>query len=129
MNNEIRKNTYHFWQLNRFALVGGMATLVHLSLSRFILFYQDNLPELTVNSVAFFIAFFISFLGHRHFTFKTNGSIIKFLSVSLLGFLINNSLLFYIVHSQFLTGWDAIFLSTLSVPILTYVLAKLWVFK
>ncbi len=121
--------TYHFWQLNRFALVGGMATLVHLSVSRLLFFYRGDLPELMVNSVAFFIAFFVSFLGHRHFTFKTQGSIIKFLSVSLLGFLINNSLLFYIVQTQYLKGWNAILLSTLSVPILTYILSKLWVFR
>lgn len=120
---------YHFWQLNRFALIGGAATFVHLFVSRIILFYQANVPELVVNSVAFAVAFFISFFGHRHFTFKVKGSMIKFLSVSLLGFSINNTLLFYIVKTQLLSGWDAIFLSTLSVPILTYLLAKLWVFR
>ena len=120
---------YHFWQLNRFVLIGAIATFVHLFVSRAILLYQANLPELVVNSLAFVVAFFISFLGHRHFTFKVQGSMIKFLSVSLLGFLVNNTLLFYIVKAQFLSGWDAILLSTLSIPILTYLLAKLWVFR
>ena len=121
--------THHFWQLNRFAIVGATATLVHLSVSRLILLYHDNLPELEVNSIAFIIAFFISFGGHRYFTFKAQGSIVKFLGVSVFGFSVNNALLFYIVETHFLTGWNAILLSTLSVPILTYFLSKLWVFR
>ncbi|MCL1127453.1 GtrA family protein [Shewanella surugensis] len=129
MNSAMKTAASHFWQLNRFALVGVLATIVHLSVSRLVFFYQANFPEFGVNAIAFSIAFFVSFWGHKHFTFQVNGSMMKFLGVSLLGFVVNNILLFYIINAGFLTGWNAILLSTLSVPILTYFLSKLWVFR
>ncbi|WP_318467731.1 GtrA family protein [Photobacterium leiognathi] len=119
----------HFWQLNRFAIIGLLATAVHLSVVRLYFFQIQDPSEYTANVVGFSIAFLVSYFGHRHFTFGQKGSFLKFLAVSLMGFFINNITLASLLKSAMFSGWLAVTISTLCVPIITFILAKFWVFK
>lgn len=119
----------HFWQLNRFALVGLLATAVHLSVVRLYFFQIAHPSEYIANILGFSIAFLVSYFGHCHFTFAQKGSFFKFLAVSLFGFLINNLILVTLLQTAHVKGWVAVTISTLCVPIITFILSKFWVFK
>ncbi|HIF9231318.1 TPA: GtrA family protein [Photobacterium damselae] len=119
----------HFWQINRFAIVGLLATAFHLSVVRLYFLLINEPSEYKANIAGFSIAFLFSYFGHRHFTFSKEGSFFKFLMVALIGFFINNLILTSLLHSGFVTGWIAVAISTLCVPIITFILSKFWVFK
>lgn len=130
------KTSETFWQANRFALVGAAATAVHLLVVKiyFSLVQTGALTpvkydEYMANSLAFMVAFSISYFGHRYFTFKQAGSIIRLFLVALTGFLINNIVLTGLLNFSAISGWLAVTISTLTVPIITFILAKAWVFK
>lgn len=80
-------------QLLRFGLVGGMATLTHLGVAWWAIQQWPQWSPFWVNLLAFVIAFQVSFWGHSRFTFRQQGHWLKFLSVTVTGFAINNSFL------------------------------------
>lgn len=115
--------------MNRFAIIGLLATAVHLSLVRLYFFSINQPSEYIANIIGFSVAFLVSYLGHRHFTFRQKGDFFKFLVVAFVGFILNNAILASLLHQARLTGWLAVTVSTLCVPIITFILAKFWVFK
>ncbi|UJF18570.1 GtrA family protein [Vibrio sp. SS-MA-C1-2] len=118
-----------FWQLNRFAFIGGLSTLVHLSIVKLYFHFIPSVSEYTANIAAFSVAFFVSYFGHRYITFNKAGSFWRFLLVALLGFLVNNLILTGLLQAQLVSGWLSVTISTLCMPIIIFILAKVWVFK
>ncbi|MGO2415145.1 MULTISPECIES: GtrA family protein [Cobetia] len=113
----------------RFGLVGLAATGVHLAVAATMLALWPGLNEFIANIVAFCIAFQVSLIGHRRLTFKRQGSAWRFALVAAGGFALNNGLLAVLMRGLDLSGFLAIAIATLSVPIVTYMASRLWAFK
>lgn len=116
-----------FWQFARFVLVGGAATLTDLVVS-VILLYGLNLHENVVTTATFGIAFFVSYFGHRNFTFKKQGSALKFLLLSSLMLIIRNLLVAFMLYLG-LSGLPPLLIAMAAVMLLTFVASKYLVFK
>ncbi|SIQ56273.1 Putative flippase GtrA (transmembrane translocase of bactoprenol-linked glucose) [Aeromonas sp. RU39B] len=116
-----------FWRLVRFGFVGGGATLVDLGTS-FALFHTwPGISEHLVTTIAFAVAFWFSFFGHRYITFQKQGAASKFLLVALFSLVVRNLILSGLLWGG-MAGLLPVVIATLTVTILTYVLSRIWVF-
>ena len=70
-------NTKNYFELIRFVIVGGLATVVDLVMTT-VLVFTTSFHENLIISFAFITAFWVSFFGHRYFTFKAKGSPVSF---------------------------------------------------
>ncbi|WP_227367885.1 GtrA family protein [Halomonas sp. M20] len=114
--------------LLRFGGVGGLATLVHLSVAGLALWLWPNTSPFLANLVAFLVAFQVSFWGHRRFTFRKAGRGDRFFVLALAGFALNNGVLGALIASTPVDGFLAIVIATFTVPLLMYVAARFWAF-
>ncbi|MBT2801003.1 GtrA family protein [Halomonas sp. ISL-56] len=116
-------------QLFRFGIVGGLATLVHLTVAWWVLQVWSEGSPFLVNLVAFLVAFQVSFWGHSRYTFRQKGSPWRFLVVTVGGFVINNSLLWVFLAIGVRSAFAAICLSVLLVPLFVFMASRFWVFS
>lgn len=116
-----------FWRLFRFGLVGGGATLVDLGTSIALFHAWPAISEHWVTTIAFMIAFWFSFFGHRYITFQKQGTIGKFLLVALFSLAVRNLILSGLLFAG-LSGLLPVVIATLTVTVLTYILSRVWVF-
>ncbi len=115
-------------QLIRFCLVGGAATLVHMAVAATIVRSGYPIEVWFINFIAFAVALWVSYFGHRYFTFKTSGSSLKFLATGLTGLAVNNACLAVTVQ---LTGHKlaAIIVAAAISPVVVFAMSRFWVFK
>lgn len=123
-------------QVRCFALVGLLATIVHLSV--FAALSQSlGIPPLLSNSAAFLLAFSVSFAGQAAWTFRTQiddhgltmRHLVRFICTSLVGFGINSLIVYVIVVRLAASSWFALpFMATLA-PVAVFALNKWWVFR
>lgn len=112
----------------RFIIVGGGATLTHFLLAMFLcLLFENYCSIFFLNVMAFAVAFLVSYLGHRYFTFCKKGSLPKFILTALSGFAINNLVLFFMIWLEIYKEISLLF-SICIVPIATYLISCFWVF-
>lgn len=116
-----------FW----FLAVGGAAALTHMVVFALA---QDHLwPELA-NALGFFIAFFVSFAGHRLLSFKdaatsVGTSLGRFAVTALAGFA-SNELVFMLLLRGL--GWPsllALFMALVFAAGQTFVFSRFWAFR
>lgn len=119
-----------------FALVGLLATIVHISVFAG-LFELLRIPPLIANSAAFLLAFSVSFAGQSVWTFRaqiddrglTVIHLARFLCTSLVGFGINTLIVYVIVMRLGASSLLALpFMATLA-PATVFALNKWWVFR
>lgn len=122
-----------FFELCRFGMVGGMAAIVNLI---GVIFFVEtfSLDPLLANVFAFCIAFFVSFFGHRLWSFKAHDtvikkSLVKFLCVAIAGFLMSEALYFIFYKIIKLHYIPALILVLFIVPPITFLLSKFWAFS
>lgn len=119
-------------QFMRFGIIGMFAAIVHLG--TVILLVESNLlPPLLANIIAFMIAFQVSYFGHRLWTFQADTehrrAFPKLLLVSCTTFIANEGL-FYLLMTIFKMPYiAALFIVLTLLPIFTFTLSKLWVFR
>lgn len=120
----------------RFGLVGGMSTLVHISVFVFCIELLHIRPFIA-NFPAFGIAVMVGFIGHFSWTFRHHNrderrewmpALIKFAVVSLIGLGINSMIVYGIVDMAHLQYAYAIVLMLTVTPALVFILSKLWAF-
>jgi putative flippase GtrA len=121
-----------FKQFFRFAIVGAGATLLNSGM--FILLVElFRMRPLISNLLAFSMAFFVSYLGHSWWTFKSKQhsqkKLIKFLIVSLFGLLINSGFVWLFMHVYKQSAFIAVLPMIFFTPIIIFVINKFWVFK
>lgn len=121
-------------QLARFGVVGLLATAVHAG-SYWLLVHNIWLPPVPATVAAFGVAFTISFLGHRHWTFAaqaagvdTRSSMARFLLTALLGLGSNTFLTWLLTGPLGLPANSALVGILFVTPVLTFVCSKYWVF-
>ncbi|MCP9133794.1 GtrA family protein [Acinetobacter baumannii] len=86
----------HILQLARFTTTGTAAALTHYSVA--MLLFKKHVAMQYANLLAFLLAYWVSYFGHRVFTFKVQHlthrqTLPKFTLVAGLGFLFNESFL------------------------------------
>ncbi|MDQ7005556.1 MAG: GtrA family protein [Ghiorsea sp.] len=118
----------HVWQLSRYALAGGMATAVHL-LTAWVMIYFFALSVFFANSLAFFTAFIFSYVLQTMFVFQSVFQwqrFFKFFAVQYSAFLVSFSLsLLLPVDNHYVQTFLIVFM----IPLLTFLVHKLWTFK
>ncbi len=120
----------------RFGIVGLTAAAVHYWTVIALVELFDAAP-LRANVGGFVVAFWVSYFGHRHWTFSDTreeglgqaASFLRFLSVAVLGFLVNELLFFVLLHTTRMPYYVALAIVVLTVAAMTYVLSKLWAFR
>ncbi|MEF9605399.1 MULTISPECIES: GtrA family protein [Paracoccus] len=115
----------------RFALTGGLATLVHLGVAIGLVWF--GMLPLISNTVAFLIAFMVSFSGHHLFTFAGHGSSAtqtfgRFAMVAAIGFLANEIVLFLLQGIGLFRLEAAVLISTAFAAACTFILSRTWAF-
>lgn len=110
--------------------IGGTSALVHL----FLVFNLVNflqIPPLVANIIAFFIAFNVSFLGHKYLTFsqmhnQTRLSLPHFFAVSSSAGLMNEMLYFLFLRYTSLNYMVALLMVLGLMAIYTFILSRFW---
>lgn len=133
------KNRYRnlsFWRelvtATRFGLVGIAATSVHIVVVWLVL-NQAGSNLFSANTLAFAIAFGISFLGNYIWTFRSPGSprraMFRFFLISGSAFLVNTLILTFLVHGGWFSPMMSAIFSAAVVPAITFFASRLWGFK
>lgn len=123
-------------QLTKFASVGLFATGIHTLVYGIL---GHSLDPFLANLIAFLIAFVFSYSGHFLWTFRsqTGGAKIhrafnyqlKFLMVALSGLFLNSFAVWVVIEWLQFDYLFAVVPMIFVVPLLTFVLAKFWVFR
>ena len=116
-----------FWRLVRSGFVGAGATPLALGTSIALFHTWPAISEHLVTTLAFAIAFWFSFFGHRYITFQKQGAASKFLLVALFSLAVRNLILSGLLFAG-LSGLLPVVIATLTVTVLTYILSRVWVF-
>lgn len=120
-------------QLIRFGIVGLCAAGIHFLLV--ILFVErEMVSPLFANFLAFLVSFQISYWGHRNWTF--HGTTVlhrtafpKLFLVGTSGLIANESLFYLFLNVFHLPYQLALFFVLTILPIINFMLGKLWVFR
>ncbi len=118
-------------QVVSFGLVGGAATLVHVSVALSLNAYTVVGP-IGANLAAYLCAFGVSYLGNSILTFRrpaaSGARMSRFLVVSVAGLGLNQAIVVPLVALAHLPLKLALVPAVLIVPIATFVVSRLWVF-
>lgn len=118
-------------RLLTFGAVGVAASAVHAAVG-ITLVRGGLLAPFSANVIAFLTAFFVSYFGHRNWTFGSDsshaGAMPKFFAVAVSGLAMNQAIVFVVVDLLGLRYELALAIVFLTVPPATYVLARFWAF-
>jgi len=118
-------------QLSRFASVGVVATLLHVTVA-LIAKEVISLPPQVANFTGFIAAVVVSFFGHARVTFEVKGyhavRFARFVVVALAGLAASSSITFLVHTKGGQSFWLAMAITAAFVPLLTYFIARFWVF-
>ena len=121
-------------QIIKFAVVGSIAALIHLSLLH-LLVSTGSLQPLTANVAAFVVAFIASYTGQSLWTFNHRqhnhkSAALRFLITQLLcSFALNQGLYTLLLEFTSLNYLIASVIVLVTVPLATFSLSKYWAFK
>lgn len=115
------------FQAARFIIVGIAATLTDLCIS-WLVWRIFAWHETLAAVIGFAVAFWVSFFGHRFFTFRTFGNPFKFflLAVSML---LLREIMIYSLTAIGVRGFMALFIPLCAVTLITFVVSKYKIFK
>lgn len=131
-----RFSKLNFWRealiATRFGLVGLLATAVHITIV-WRLLAEAVTTQIRANTLAFLIAFGISFAGNYLWTFGSPGrprrTMFRFFVIAVCAFTANTLLLAFLVHK----GWFSPVISAVTsasvVPVMSFVASRLWGFE
>jgi putative flippase GtrA len=117
----------------RYGLVGVLASVVHAAIS-LVLHEYFSIAPFTAHACGFFGGLITAYLGHYHYSFKDDGRhrsrFPRFVITSLTGFALHQGGVWYLVSQL---GWDystlALPVLMLTIPLVTFLLSKFWVFR
>ena len=121
-------------QLIKFAVVGSLAALIHLSILH-LLVQSEWLTPLHANTVAFSVSFLASYVGQSLWTFNHRqhnhqASLFRFLVTQLLcSFALNQGFFSLLLLHTELNYLLASFLVLITVPVATFTISKYWAFR
>ena len=116
----------------RFAISGGLATATHVLVFVSLIEWLFVRPVISAG-IAFIVALFVSYGMNYHWTFSVSGPhrvmLPKFAAVAVLGLLLNLGITYAVVDVAGYWYGYALLLVVWIVPLMTFVLSKLWVFS
>lgn len=116
----------------RFVLVGILATTVHAGMALLLMVYAEFMPVIA-NLSAFLLAFIVSFTGHYYWTFSARvnraQALKRFFIITGSAFAVNNVVLISLLKSGVIAPVLATIYAIFLIPVFTYVLSRLWVFR
>ncbi|WP_084486993.1 GtrA family protein [Brucella rhizosphaerae] len=115
------------YQIGSFGLIGLLATALH-SLVFSALVWRGCDP-LTSNFIAFCCAVPVSFNGNRYLTFKNRGNFAKFVVMACCGLILNHINVWIITDIVELNWKYSLPGMLVVVPIFSFFISKLWVYK
>ncbi|RMD63431.1 MAG: GtrA family protein [Alphaproteobacteria bacterium] len=127
-------------QYGRFAIVGGAATVVHVSLFAGLI-EGTGMAPLLANLIAFSVALGVSFLGHNCWTFaalrrrsatvpeRTRRTFARFVAAALFGLGLNSLVVYLITGVLALSYVHAIAVMVTAVPVIMFVINRQWTFR
>jgi putative flippase GtrA len=123
----------HKRSISWFAIIGALAALTHYIVA-VSLECSGIVIASSANIVGFIIAFPVSYFGHRKFSFADQDSnhsqfYHEFISVALIGFLANQTLVLTALQYTKLPFWFSLGAVMVLVAMSTYLLSKFWAFK
>ena len=118
--------------LFRYGLVGGLATVVHFGIG-FLTHEYFLIKPFYAHALGFIGGLFTAYLGHYHYSFKDTGRhqnrFPKFVISSLIAlFLHQGGVLLLVDYWHLDYSYQALPLLLLSVPLVTFLMARFWVF-
>jgi putative flippase GtrA len=121
-------------QLVRFGLVGICATAT-LAVAYYYIISTSMFTPFFANLAAYGIAFSVSFVGHRSWTFgdaekggRNAHAVWRFLAVSLSGLAVNSAAVLILVNALALPDWTPLIVFVGFTPVVTFLLNRFWVF-
>ena len=121
-----------FRSLLAFGLVGLTSTLVHVSVG-LSLVGAGLADPLTANFLAFCVAFGVSYVGHRRWSFASKAahrrSLPRFLAVALFALALNQAIVWVLVKEAGISYARTLIILVTLVPALTYLLSRFWAFR
>ena len=123
----------HTRSISWFTLIGALAATVHYIIA-VSLEGGFNMPPAWANLYGFLLAFPVSYVGHRKFSFvHQNAShqqaLPRFLLVACGGFFANQVLLLGLLRLFGLPFWFTLAVVMVIVAVTTYLLSRYWAFK
>lgn len=119
-------------QASRFAGVGLLATLVHVT-AAWLANLVPGMNPFAANLIGFACAFWISYLSNFYWTFAKRGDhathIGRFFISSALCFLLSNAIVFIAVTQLQLSFTIALLAIAILIPPLSFVMVKFWAFR
>jgi putative flippase GtrA len=120
-----------FWRMVRYGIIGIGATVVY-GLTALLFHYVAGIPAVAASFMAYCCAAFLSYFGHRIFTFQDNGKIgrsaPRFIGVNLLGNLVAIGIPWIVSDLLRFPAALSIGLVCIVVPAMSYVLLNFFVF-
>ncbi|WP_397473464.1 GtrA family protein [Pusillimonas sp.] len=122
-----------FKQISWFIATGCAAAFTHW-LVAVLCVRELALDPLLANLAGWLVAFFVSFLGHYHFTFRhQRGPWVRaarrFFAVSALGFCINELAYAYLLHVTAIRYDVLLAMILIGLAALTFILGRFWAFR
>jgi len=118
--------------LLRFAVSGGLATVMHVGVFVFLVEWFALRPVLAATP-AFVFALFVSYGMNYHWTFSASSPhrrmLPRFIMVALLGLALNLGITYAVVDVGHYWYGYALLLIIFFVPLMTFFLSKFWVFN
>lgn len=114
-------------QVSRFILSAGLATAVNVAVAETLVLSRIVSSPFAANAIAFLPAVVVSYWAQRRFTFRSQGSGVRFLALAMGGFAVNNLALFG-VTAQGAPPVAGLLVSVLASPALTYIGCRQLVF-
>lgn len=132
MDSKTGKTLKELITASKFAAVGLAATGIHVFMV-WLLMEIFSQPPFLANTPAFLMAFGFSYLGHYHWSFKTQprqgNNFKRFILIAGSAFLLNNILLAYMLEKAYFSEMISVIVSIFIIPIYTFTGSRLWAFK
>ncbi len=127
------KAAEHKRSVSWFVLVGALAAAVHYIVA-VVLEAGTSAAPAWANVSGFLVAFPVSYIGHRKFSFSTQKTLhkqafLKFLMVAVGAFIANQFLLLAVMQISALPFWFVLAVVMLVVAVSTYLLSRYWAFQ
>ncbi len=121
-----------FWQLVRFGIIGVAAAITHY-LVALLLVSKGILPG-WANLFAFITAFWVSYFGHRYFSFQAHDlehqqTLPRFLLVAVIGFVFNETLLLSMLRYTSISMQMGLPVIIVLTAAMTFVLSRFFAFR
>jgi hypothetical protein len=121
---------YGFW----FLLVGASAALTHMAVFAFVLFSAPTLWPEIANVAGFLVAFLVSFVGHRRWSFQDAStslmqSFLRFAATAVAGFVTNEAVFIVLLRVLAFPNWVALLGGIVLSAVQTFVLSRFWAFR